>query len=119
MTSYTKFENLDLNAYRGDRETYTFNVKDATGAVVNLAGQTIKAEARANIGDVATLFSITVTDAVSGNDFANGVVVLILPEATTLLLPTKSYYDIQATSGSTGVTTLARGRITTFSQVTT
>ena len=107
--STTKFESTDLNCYRGDRELYTFTVTSG-GSAYNLAGYTIVATGRASEDDSTSLFSITIADATNGSSFATGVVVLVIPAATTAALPNELMYDIQATSGSI-VTTIAKGKI--------
>jgi len=105
----TKFQQTDLQLYRGDTETYTFNVTSG-GSAYNLSGSTIVATGRATEDATAKLFEITVTDGQIGSNFTNGVVVLRIPAATTALLPSKLVYDLQATNGGI-VTTLAKGEI--------
>lgn len=105
----TKFEQTDLNCYRGDTETYTFNVTSG-GSAYTLSGYTIVATGRASEDETSTLFSITITDGQIGSSFSSGVVVFRIPATTSATLPAVVVYDIQATSGST-VTTIAKGRI--------
>lgn len=107
--STTKFESTDLNCYRGDTETYTFNVTSG-GSAYNLSGYTIVATGRAAEDDSSTLFSITITDGAIGSSFSTGVVVFRIPATTSATLPNQLLYDIQATSGSI-VTTIAKGKI--------
>lgn len=120
--STTKFQETNLEAYRGDRESYTFTVTSG-GSAYNLTGYTIKAIARVNPDDGYALFDTTsttgmaITDSSGGNSFATGIVILVITAAVTAILPPICYYDLQATSGST-VTTIARGKITTHKDVT-
>lgn len=111
----TKFQNTDLQLYRGDTETYTFNVTSG-GSAYNLSGYTIKATGRETEDATTELFDITITDGQLGSSFSTGVVVLRIPAATTAVLPTKLVYDIEATSGSI-VTTIAKGEITVTKDV--
>lgn len=105
----TKFESTNLSCYRGDTETYTFNVTSG-GAAYNLAGATIVATGRLSPQADATLFQITVTDGQLGSNFATGVVVLQIPAATTATFPPTLVYDLRSTLAGV-ITTLARGQI--------
>ena len=106
-----------IEAFQGDDETYTFNVKDSSGTAVDLTG--------------ATSFTGTVRDKIGGSSLAtfsynsgastlaSGVVAMDLANADTLTLPEIAYYDVQYTNVGGQKKTLAYGVITTKPQVTT
>lgn len=110
-----KFKSTDLQCFRGDTETYTFNVTSG-GAAYNLSGYTIKATGRETEDSTAELFDITISDGAIGSNFATGIVVFRIPAATTAVLPPRLVYDIEATNGSI-VTTIAKGEITVTKDV--
>lgn len=112
----TKFDDSNLKVYRGDREPYKFTVTE-NGAPKDLSGHTITAQAREDFDSATTLFDITITDSVDGNDHVNGIVVLIISSAITTLLPEKSRYDIQAVLG-TEKFTIAKGQLLLTKDVT-
>lgn len=112
----TKFQPTDLNCYRGDTETYTFNVTSG-GSAYNLSGYTIVMSGRAMEDETTELFNIAVSDGAIGSDFANGIVVARIPAATTATLPAQLVYDLQATSGAI-ITTLAKGKLNVTKDVT-
>ena len=117
----TKFDDSNLKVYREDNEAYKFTVT-RDGNPVDLSDATnpgivIKSQGRDDFDSPTTLFDITITDGVDGNDHANGIVVLVLPTTVTLVLPEKSRYDLQFTIG-TKITTIAKGQLLLTKDVT-
>ena len=106
----TKFVNTDLKVYRGDREVYRFTVTENNGQTKDLSGHTIRAQGRDGIESVSTNFDFTLVDLADGNDFANGIVVLVLPPSVTSQLAESTRYDIEAVFGDEKFT-LVRGRL--------
>lgn len=116
MTTKTKFQAIDLLAYRGDTEQYTFSVSQ-NGTGVNLETYTLAAEGKTDYDAVTKLFHVPITDSAGGNQFNVGKVVLTLHRSVTALLPDSCRYDIQATAGEV-YTTLAHGLIATLRDIT-
>lgn len=115
-----KFDNTDLEAFRGDTEIYSFSVT-ANGAALNLLGYSIVSQIRDFPGSSEVLFnsysSSNIVDSSNGNNFTQGIVLLSIPAANTATLPEVAYYDMQGTLGSI-VKTLAAGRIISKEQIT-
>lgn len=116
MTTKTKFQDMALDAYRGDNETYTFTITDADGDAVDLSTYTVKAQGRRTPDETLAAFDITIANT-SPSNFALGIVVLVLPAATTALMDGTYYYDIEASKTGDKVT-LARGLLTVTRDVT-
>ncbi len=96
-----KFKAQDVDVYRGDDESIGINVTLA-GVAYSLAGKTITAQIRASEDDETALASITLTDGQNGNVFSTGTLVLVIPAATTALLPNTSICDVQYSGTPTG-----------------
>lgn len=112
----TKFDDANLNIYRGDREVFQFSVTEG-GSPKDLTGATVVCQGREDFDDATTLFDITITDGVDGNDFPTGQIVLVLPATLTEVLPAKSRYDIQVSVG-TEKFTIAKGKLLVTKDVT-
>ena len=111
----TKFDLIDIKALRGDTEAYTYSVTNA-GAAYNLTGYTIVATFRRS-WETESILTISFTDAVGGNVYSTGTIVMTIPATTSKILPEVCVYDIQATSGGT-ILTIARGQCRVFPECT-
>lgn len=105
----TKFDRTALEVYKGDTETFKFQVF-AGQSPANLLGYSIVAQARKTPDDPSTLFDIVINDGEYGSDFIQGIIVLKLQPAVTGALPSLCRYDIQGIVGTT-ITTLVSGTI--------
>lgn len=95
---------VDLNLYAGDDVTLEIDVTDNAGAPFDLTGYTAAAQLRA-----------TATDPTSVDFTATAVankITLTLPGADSATLPVKGVWDVQVTSGTGVITTLAGGKFT-------
>lgn len=112
----SKFDKTILKAYRGDDESYRFIV-ELENTAFDISTYQIYATARQDIDSPDALFEIQILDNANGSDFANGVFVLVVPNATTDALPSLCNFDIEARLGGTK-TTLVSGEIQTSPDVT-
>ena len=112
----TKFDNIELNVFRGDTEAFTFNVKNSAGAAFDLSTYTVRAQARKSEDSSTAAFDITIADS-APSAFSTGVVVLQLPAATTAAMEGQYLFDIQATKTNSTIT-IARGIITVTKDIT-
>jgi hypothetical protein len=101
---------VDLNVYAGDDLTLRIDVTDNAGAAFDLTGYTPAAQVRAT-ADAGTAIDFDATV------LANTVTVS-LDSATTETLPQKAVWDVQVTSATGVVTTLAGGKVTVYAGVT-
>lgn len=100
----------DLHVYAGDDLKLHVAVTDDAGAPIDLTGYTAMAQVR-DTTDGATSIDFTATVAAGGID-------LVMASALTTTLPAKGVWDVQITSATSEVTTLAGGRVTVTPDVT-
>jgi hypothetical protein len=100
----------DLNIYAGDDLKLHVAVTDDAGAAVDLTGYTAMAQVR-DTNDGATPVDFTATVAAGGID-------LVMANTLTTTLPPKGVWDVQITSATGEVTTVAGGRVTVTPDVT-
>lgn len=106
-----------LAIVRGDDYTgarrLVITVTDATGALLDLTGTTLKfmVKAQPTDPDAAALISKSTTSGIALADqvAAKGVAYITLTSTDTNIAPDADYYEIQATD-ALGVITLASGR---------
>lgn len=100
----------DLYLYAGDDLELTLTVTDSTGAPQDLTGYTAAAQIRGTAdAPLAADFTATI--------LAN-VVTLTMDGAGTAALPVKGVWDVEITSATGAVTTLAGGRVAVTADVT-
>lgn len=102
---------VDLDVYAGDDVALRVNVKNPDGTPADLTGMTASAQVRLRKADEIPLATF---DAVIE---ADGVVVLSLPAAATVTLPSWAMWDCQLDLGGR-ITTIAAGSIRTTGEVT-
>lgn len=112
----TKFEKTNIEVYAGDQEAYVIQVY-MDGAKFDLTGYTVEVKAKRSARQTKTYFDITIDDGDNDSNFAEGKIVLVIPDTITATLPTVCLYDIQATDGSNNFTILS-GEIHTSGQIT-
>ncbi len=111
-----KFSATDVNVYRGDTESIALAVTSG-GVAYSLTGKTVTAQIRASEDTTDALATITFTDGSAGNVFSTGTLILIIPAATTAVLPDKAVCDVQYSGGGT-VGTICKLRLRLFKDVT-
>lgn len=103
---------MNHTIYRGDTANFRLEVVDYLGAAVDIDGWTfVLSAARKRGGMVAFTSSGTIEDSV------NGIVSFILTPAKTATVG-KYFYDVQATTDSDHVYTVAAGEINIIQDVT-
>lgn len=105
-----KFDETPIDLYQGDDETYTFNVT-SNGVAFDISTYTIKCVARESADSATEIFNIDLNPGEAGADWANGIVVLVVPSAISVLMTKSVLYDLEATSAGAAKTTLCRGPI--------
>lgn len=102
--------NLDIYLMRGDDYPYEFNVDNSDGTNYSATGSTVTITIK-DIVDGTQIYQANATDGVIGNNFANGVFVFVIPNATTATINTNAVYDIQETTTASKKNTLIFGKI--------
>jgi hypothetical protein len=100
----------DLNVYAGDDLKLHVAVTDDAGAAIDLTGYTAKAQVR-DTADGTTPIDFTATPSATGID-------LVMASTLTSTLPAKGVWDVQITSATGEITTVAGGRVTVTPDVT-
>jgi len=98
--------------YKGDDTTYKIEIKDTTGAVVDVTGWSFKSTLKLDFTKDDDSATVTV-DALnlSGTDAEAGILYLTYPHAQTKnLLPASYFFDIQTEIGGY-VSTVVSGRV--------
>lgn len=103
---------VNLNVYAGDDMVLNIDVTDnaTPPAPFDLTGYTAEAQIRAT-ADAPTAINLTTTV------LAN-VVTVTIPAADSATLPAKGVWDVQVTSATGIITTLAGGTVTSYPDVT-
>lgn len=107
---------MDLTMYRGDTPTWELAVTNAAGAPYNLTGCTIRMMAKRAITDAdsaAVLDLSTAGGEITITDAAGGRAEIVPPAADTagLIADVNALYDVQITTGTSRVHTVASGRL--------
>lgn len=102
--------NLDIYLMRGDDYPYEFNIDNSDGTNYNATGSTVTITIK-DIVDGTQIYQANATDGVNSNNFANGVFVFVIPNATTATINTNAVYDIQETTSANKKNTLIFGKI--------
>jgi hypothetical protein len=102
--------NLNIYLMRGDDYPYEFNVDNSDGTAYNAAGSTVTITIK-DIVDGSQLYQANAADAALGNNFAGGIFVFVIPNATTATINTDAVYDIQETTAANKKNTLVYGKI--------
>lgn len=103
---------MNHTIYRGDTANFRLSVVDYLGAAANIEGWTFVLSAARKRGGIVAFTSSGVIE-----DSANGVVNFILDSAQTTTVG-KYFYDVQATTDSDHVYTVAAGEINIIQDVT-
>lgn len=110
--TFTKFKPVKLKILRGNDETFIFNLKNSSGSAFVVSG-TVVLTVKLNKNDTTSIFTKSISDSSEGNIWVSGKLVLVIPNATTEILPDNCYFDIKQTNGGI-VTTLVAGVISSF-----
>ena len=103
---------MNHTIYRGDTANFRLEVKDYLGEATDISGWTFVLSAARKRGGIVAFTSSGVIE-----DSANGIVNFALTPTKTATVG-KYFYDVQATTGSSDVHTVATGEIDIVQDVT-
>lgn len=109
-----KFTNIDLDFKEGDKEMYHVDITDSAGAAADLSAYTIDFDVTDQNPDTAAILTKSLTDSQGRNNFAGGLLEIILTATETTALPNKSFYRLIAahTTDAEDIITLMQGTLT-------
>ena len=111
---------LNLIIEQGSTFSKVLTYKDSSGTVIDLSGYSARMQARVNVGDTYTLFSLTSASGggltISGVD--GKITITITSTATATYKFDTAVYDLEIDDGSGVVTRLIEGKITLSKEVT-
>ena len=115
---YTKFEAIILKAFRGNRESYEFDVI-LNKLPYDLRDYDVSVQVKKTEKATANYLDAVITNGTVGNDFLNGKVVLVINPVVTDTFPSICFFEIKAISriDVTDVITIAFGEIHTHEKV--
>jgi hypothetical protein len=107
---------MDIEAIRGDTETYDLTLTDAAGDPVNLTGSTVwfTAKRRTSDPDEDAIITATQGEGLEVTNAAGGALTLTLAPADTEALESRLVrleYDVQLKDGTGRITTPLRGKL--------
>jgi hypothetical protein len=106
----------DYDLIQGDTFERQYTVTDSGGTAVNITSYTLACQFRIGFADDE---SVAATLTCTKIDSANGIFMVSLTAAQSLLLTEDVYYhDVQITNASGAVTTVAKGFVTMVRDVT-
>lgn len=107
----------DFTMVQGDTEVLSVAIVDDVGAILNLAGFTLRWAVRSGIGRTVVLAKAT-GGGITVATPATGVCVIALAPADTLTLTPGTYvHELEGTDSGGGVSTLLRGYLTLLGSI--
>lgn len=110
----------DIFVYQGDTEPIEFEILDCETELPSdklVSAASVAIAIKQDINDAVPLFVQNIIDGTNGNDWANGIVRVLLDPANTALLRSDGRYDLEATYSSGAKTTLGWGVVRLNRQV--
>jgi hypothetical protein len=101
---------LNVNLYRGDDYPYQFTILNSSATPYSATGSTVVMTMRDEF-DGTVLWTGTTTDGVGGSNFATGVFVFTIPNATSAAINENCVYDVQETTTTSKKNTLVYGTV--------
>jgi hypothetical protein len=82
----------NFTGYQGDYIQLTLNIKDVTGAVINLSGYEVRGQVRSSYGSTGIMLDLqpSITSDISG------IISISIPSTGSAIIPVNDYvYDIE------------------------
>lgn len=110
---YTGLPTQDLSLYQGDDYSGVVLVLKADGSDADLTGYSARAQIREDVADAASEVIAEIATTIQDN-----TVLLAIAKEVTALLCGRYVWDLELTSETGGVTTIAKGNVIVGQEVT-